>query len=40
MRGRLAILDPTDMQRAGIEIHLRPFQIARLGSTQAMPIGD
>jgi hypothetical protein len=31
VRRRLAVLSPPDMQRSGVEIDLRPFQIAQFG---------
>jgi len=37
---RLAILDAPDVQRGGLEIDLRPFQVASLDSTQTMPVND
>ena len=41
MHGRLAVLDPAHVQRSrAAELDLRPFQIANLGSPQAMPEGD
>jgi hypothetical protein len=38
VRGRLPILCPTHMQGCAIKIDLRPFEVAKLGSSQPMSI--
>jgi hypothetical protein len=40
VRSWLAILDATDVERSGIEVHLGPFQVTGLCSSQAVPIDD
>src|SRR5262249_54031689 len=38
MRGRLAIFGPMYVQRCTIKIDLRPFELAKLGSSRSMSI--
>src|SRR6266478_7361718 len=40
MHARRAILGPTDVQAARVQLDLRPLEIAELGGPQTVPIAD
>ena len=40
MSAGCTLLDPSDVQRGGSEIHLLPPQVHQLRSAQAVPVGN
>src|SRR5262249_11601242 len=40
MHGRRALFAPADVQPAGVDLHLVPLQIAKLGSSKPVAVGQ